>query len=81
MNEKRKYNKKRPISSLINHNDDNINKKKKEGGDNDNTNKDTKGLSTIYTYILVTMVTVLGSMKMRCYLIHIILKEKVNKVQ
>lgn len=69
------------MSSLINLNDDNTNKRKKEGEDNDSTNEDTKVLITIYTDILVIMVKVLGNMKMRYYLIHIILKEKTNKVQ
>lgn len=69
------------MSSLINLNDDNTNKRKKEREDNDSTNEDTKVLITIYTDILVTMVKVLGNMKMRYYLKHIILKEKTNKVQ
>ena len=69
------------MSSLINLNDDNTNKRKKEWEDNDSTNEDTKVLITIYTDILVIMVKVLGNMKMRYYLIHIILKEKTNKVQ
>lgn len=69
------------MSSLINLNDDNTNKRKKEWEDNDSTNEDTKVLITIYTDILVTMVKVLGNMKMRYYLKHIILKEKTNKVQ
>ena len=68
------------MSSLINLNDDNTNKRKKEREDNDSTNEDTKVLITIYTDILVTMVKVLGNMKMRYYLKHIILKEKTNKV-
>lgn len=56
------------MSSLINLNDDNTNKRKKEWEDNDSTNEDTKVLITIYTDILVTMVKVLGNMKMRYYL-------------